>query len=213
MAIEFRWAEDKAIAGVTQTMAVDLSCSREKQFLHDKAILFNADIAKIDVLPMPNTNGEKVYLEVRLTKEAEKVMMASSEANQNKPLVVIVDGKIVAAIVVRAKMTNVIPIVSPLSKEEAERIVQREVSLLFHEPASLIVLDSLLPNRLPPPVSRQLQVAEAAGPTGDRQASQAEPGGQAERRYFGYFTAVETWILATGTLFLATLIFLILDNA
>jgi hypothetical protein len=129
MAIEFRWAENIAIAGVTQKMAVELSCTKEKQYLHEKAILTNADIAKIDVLPMPNTNGEKVYLEVRLTKEAEKVMMAASEANQNKPLVVLVDGKIVAAIVVMAKLTNVIPVVSPLSKEDAERIVKGIVGL------------------------------------------------------------------------------------
>lgn len=124
LAIEFRWAEDKAIAGVTQKTAVELSCSKEKQYLHEKAVLTNADIAKVDVLPMPNTNGEKVYFEVRLTKEAEQVMTASSAANQNKPLVVLVDGKIVAAMVVMTKLTNVIPVVSPLSKAEAERIVK-----------------------------------------------------------------------------------------
>jgi hypothetical protein len=40
-----------------------------------------------------------------------------------------VDGKIVAAIVVMAKLTNVIPVVSPLSKEDAERIVKGIVGL------------------------------------------------------------------------------------
>jgi hypothetical protein len=93
------------------------------------------------------------------------------------------------------------------------RIVQREMTLTFHEPASLIVLDSLLPNRLPPPVPRQIEAGEASRQTNAQQPPDAEVSNRAERLYFGYFTPTETGIFAIGTLFLATLIFLILDNA
>jgi hypothetical protein len=93
------------------------------------------------------------------------------------------------------------------------RIVQREVTLTFHEPASLIVLDSLLPNRLPPPVPRQIEAGDASHQAQAEQPPDAKPGSRADRLYFGYFTSTETGILAIGTLFLATLIFLILDNA
>jgi predicted component of type VI protein secretion system len=93
------------------------------------------------------------------------------------------------------------------------RIVQREVSLTFHEPASLIVLDSLLPNRLPPPVQRQMEAGKAAAEEPPQPPPDAKTNSRAQKLYFGYFTSTETGILAIGTLFLATLIFLILDNA
>ncbi|HVF43967.1 MAG TPA: FHA domain-containing protein [Pyrinomonadaceae bacterium] len=90
--------------------------------------------------------------------------------------------------------------------------------LVFHEPASLVVLDSLLP--------QQQQAAappsKAAAPGGAGEASSlARPAPAAleakaatsspERRYFGYFTPLEVLVMVVGTLVTAAIIFIILE--
>lgn len=80
--------------------------------------------------------------------------------------------------------------------------------LIFHEPASLIVLDSLLPQRLPPPVPPV--PASTPGATGFGPGGPAAPWG--ERRYFGYFTLVELLMMAAGTLALTAFFFVILES-
>jgi hypothetical protein len=99
--------------------------------------------------------------------------------------------------------------------------------LIFHEPASLVVLDSLLPQQLPPPVATRVAGADngSAGDAGQalapvsglaaaggartapRRAGFFSPG----RKYFGYFTLVEVLVMMTGTLVAALAIFLILE--
>lgn len=88
--------------------------------------------------------------------------------------------------------------------------------LVFHEPASLVALDTLLPQPLPPPV--------ALARPGDPDASALEllppehpPPGRWqfdwEHRYFGYFNLLELCIMAAGTLVAAVIIFLVLQYA
>jgi predicted component of type VI protein secretion system len=96
---------------------------------------------------------------------------------------------------------------------DAAKIVQREVTFTFHEPASLIVLDSLLPNKLPPPVPRQAEAGTSSEQASPKPSPDAKATRQAQRLYFGHFTSTETGILAVGTLFLAAIIYLLLDNA
>ena len=92
--------------------------------------------------------------------------------------------------------------------------------LLFHEPATLIVLDSLLPQRFPPPVSPVAE-AEAGGPETRPEtdppavhaAATAPHAGlfSPDRRYFGFFTFAEIVVMMLGTLVAAAIIFLILE--
>lgn len=94
---------------------------------------------------------------------------------------------------------------------------QSQCFLVFHEPASLLVLDSLLPQRLPP------VLPEHYGEPVDRPETQAlQPTASArrrigffstERRFFGYFTLFETSLMMAGTLLAALIIFLILEYA
>jgi len=86
----------------------------------------------------------------------------------------------------------------------------RGALLILHEPASLVVLDSLLPNRLPPPVARQADQASGGGAEVDSDEPNAE---QAEgRRYFGHFALFELLMMGACTLALAAVIFFVLDN-
>ncbi|HEX7314741.1 MAG TPA: FHA domain-containing protein [Pyrinomonadaceae bacterium] len=90
--------------------------------------------------------------------------------------------------------------------------------LVFHEPASLVVLDSLLPQQLPPPVVAMREVAAVeTEPWKDTAQSLEQATGQrgealpTPRRYFGYFTAGEVLIMIVGTLLAAVIIFLVLE--
>jgi pSer/pThr/pTyr-binding forkhead associated (FHA) protein len=92
--------------------------------------------------------------------------------------------------------------------------------LIFYEPASLVVLDSLLPQQqLPPPVAAPpagtelgaagaLVPAQAAGPPAVRESARTP---LTARTYFGYFTFGEVALMACATLVAALIIFLILE--
>ncbi|HEX8355498.1 MAG TPA: FHA domain-containing protein [Pyrinomonadaceae bacterium] len=91
---------------------------------------------------------------------------------------------------------------------------------IFYEPASLVVLDSLLPQQqLPPPVAQPPSAAagSAAGALVPAPASSppaVRPPGRApltSRTYFGYFTFGEVALMACATLAAAFIIFLILE--
>lgn len=92
-----------------------------------------------------------------------------------------------------------------------------DACLVFHEPASLVVLDTLLPQQqthaLPAKGAAETASAEASTlvrqPTAavELKAGLASP----ERRYFGYFTPLEVLVMVVGTLVTAAIIFIILE--
>ena len=91
-----------------------------------------------------------------------------------------------------------------------------ETLIKFHEPTSLLVLDSILPKDLPPPISledTENSLAESDEDETDLETSQipnkAKP--RRKRLLFGYFTATEIIIMIIGTLITAGIIFLVLE--
>lgn len=93
----------------------------------------------------------------------------------------------------------------------------------FHEPTALLVLDSILPKELPPPISFEDQRKNEFDNNADRQTSgSAEiqktgtnlpiaPITSVKKLIFGYFTFLEIIIMAIGTLITAAMIFLVLE--
>ena len=101
-----------------------------------------------------------------------------------------------------------------LSKEKAAP--DPKTNIKFHEPTALLVLDSILPKELPPPVSLEknrppdaVHETQSAGRNAiaKRQAAAKTSSG----RMFGYFTGLEVLIMFIGILVAATLIFLVLE--
>jgi|GEM_PF-2644420 len=99
---------------------------------------------------------------------------------------------------------------------------ERSTLIKFHEPTALLVLDSILPKELPPPVSleaagsTQTAIHETAGrnlaSTEENTALQtAPPKSKSAARIFGYFTLAEILIMIVGTLVTAAVIFLVLE--
>lgn len=92
-----------------------------------------------------------------------------------------------------------------------------KTTVRFHEPTALLVLDSILPKELPPPVSLERTqspdlIHDSRIPNADKNAlvkkqKIKKKGG----RIFGYFTGLEILIMVVGILVAASFIFLVLE--
>ena len=122
--VEFRWADDKPTKGLTEDKGIDLSCSDKKYYLHKSAVLANADISKTRLTKANAAPDDLYIIEAYLCKEAGEKLAKSSKENLKKPLVVLVDGKVVAAMVVMNPLTDVVPITGLFTEAEGQRIVK-----------------------------------------------------------------------------------------
>lgn len=103
-----------------------------------------------------------------------------------------------------------------LSKENAR--LNLETVIKFHEPTALLILDSILPKELPPPVSLDEKALDAGTKELDEtdliHSSRIPVASEKTLRkgnIFGYFTITEIIIMTIGTLITAAVIFLILE--
>lgn len=103
-----------------------------------------------------------------------------------------------------------------LAKEGAR--LSLETVIRFHEPTALLILDSILPKELPPPILLDEADRDPGTPELDESdlihASRIPPVITKPPRkgnIFGYFTITEIIIMAIGTLITAAIIFLILE--
>ncbi len=93
-----------------------------------------------------------------------------------------------------------------------------ETIIKFHEPTALLILDSILPKQLPPPVLLDASANDIGGREID-EADLIEKGKipqssvdlRGKRQIFGYFTVTEIIIMTIGTLITAAVIFFILE--
>ncbi len=89
-----------------------------------------------------------------------------------------------------------------------------KTNIKFHEPTALLVLDSILPKELPPPVSLDkknktpLSIQETPN-AGKNTVLRKQK--TAVFRFFGYFTGFEILIMIVGILVAAAMIFLVLE--
>jgi len=96
----------------------------------------------------------------------------------------------------------------------------KTISIKFHEPTALLVLDSILPKKLPPPVLMKTAAQitdnslQSNGGEADRQTIQstARPAiSKGKSRIFGYFTLTEIMVMTIGTLTASVIIFFVLE--
>ena len=88
-----------------------------------------------------------------------------------------------------------------------------QATLVFHEPASLIILDSIMPRaRSQPSVGVDVAPADSAVLNRNKNStSKLSKLFNDDREYFGSFTAFELLFMVAGTVVGAVLIFLILN--
>lgn len=127
--VELRWAEDKAVKGVTEDRGVDLSCSDKKAYLHAKPILTRADLDRgksrqLGVGGAPKNGPPTQLVELRVKEAAAKTLAESSAKNKGKPLVLLIDGKIVGATIIMSDLTDTVPMLSALSSEDLQIVTE-----------------------------------------------------------------------------------------
>src|SRR6478672_6188146 len=113
--VEFKRAEAKAAEGLTAATIVG---TNEKVYLHKTADATSADIA---VARAAKDANEKPIIEIEFTKEGAKKMAALSEAQKNKRIAILVNGKVLSAPVVRAKLSSRAQITGKFTQEEVDR--------------------------------------------------------------------------------------------
>ena len=114
--VEFKIAEFKPAAGLVKTALPD---SDQVVYLHPKALLTNADIASTAV--SSGDNGH--IIEVVFTEAGRKAFAKVTTENIDKHLVIIADGEIVSAPIIKAPITGGAALIAgEFTKEEAERI-------------------------------------------------------------------------------------------
>ena len=114
---EIYQAETKPAPGLTEATEAG---SNKKLYLPKKAALTNEDVA--EVKSGKDSSGSPV-IEIMFTKEGAKKMKKTCEDHMEKPMAVLVDGKIICAPSIRAVISEKAIIQGP-SAEEVEKIVK-----------------------------------------------------------------------------------------
>lgn len=117
--IEFRRAETKAAEGLIE--ATDPN-TKEKIYLHKTAEVTNADIAVVRL--SEDKDVKTPALELVFTKEGAKKVAKLSAEHIDKPLAVLVNGKVLSAPIIRGKFSEKAVITGKFTKEELEKIVK-----------------------------------------------------------------------------------------
>jgi preprotein translocase subunit SecD len=113
---EMRLAETKPAPGL---QAVSLPPAAETIYLHPEAIVSNADVASAMAVA-----GTGSLFSVQITFNsggAEKIQRATAN-HVGRPVAILIDGKVVAAPVVRSPIRNEAQLTGELTRAEAERI-------------------------------------------------------------------------------------------
>ena len=115
--VEFRRAEKTAAEGLTEATVAG---TKDKVYLHKTADLTGADVASARVAG----DAKDPTIEITFTEAGAKKAAKLSEDHADKPIAIVVDGKVLAAPVVRAKLGATIRITGHFTEEDAARIVK-----------------------------------------------------------------------------------------
>jgi preprotein translocase subunit SecD len=115
--VEFRRAETKPADGLTEA---PVSGTQDKVYIYKIADATNDDIADA----RSAEDEAKPAVEIIFTKEGAKKMAKLSEQHKDKPLAILVDGKVLSAPVVRSSFSERALITGNFTKEEADKLVK-----------------------------------------------------------------------------------------
>jgi preprotein translocase subunit SecD len=116
--VEFRRAETKAAEGLTEAK---IAGSDTKVYLHKEVELTNDEIAQASAV---EDKDKAPGVEIVLTKEGAKKAAKLSEDHKDKPVAILVDGKVIAALTVRDKFGEKVAITGNFTKAEAEKLAK-----------------------------------------------------------------------------------------
>ena len=115
---EVKLAEDKPSPGLREVKASD---SEKPVYVHQEVIVTNSDIGSARVLPRNALGQYAVGVEFN-TSGAEKMRRATA-GHIGKPMVILIDGQVATAALVRTPISTSALVTGFFTKAEAERIV------------------------------------------------------------------------------------------
>jgi preprotein translocase subunit SecD len=117
--LEIRRAETTPAEGLTPATVL----GRDKTiYLHPKAEVTGSDIAVARITS--NNPPVSPVIEFIFTKEGAKKMETLTEKHLNKPIAILMDGRVLSAPVIREKISGRAQITGSYSREDAERLVK-----------------------------------------------------------------------------------------
>lgn len=115
---EVRLAEDKPAPGLREAKAPR---SERSVYIHDEVIVTNSDIAGARV--MQGVNPARYGVSVEFNASGAQKMRAATGKHIGKPVAILIDGRVVAAPVLRTTIEGSAVVSGDFTKEQAERIV------------------------------------------------------------------------------------------
>jgi preprotein translocase subunit SecD len=113
---EVRRAETKAADGLIEAMVAG-----KKVYLHKAVAATNEDIATARVVE--EVEGG-VAIEFTFTRDGAKKMAKLSEQHEGKPVAILIDGQVISAPVLKARISERARITGTFTRQEAEKIVK-----------------------------------------------------------------------------------------
>ena len=117
--LEFRLAETAPAEGLTEATEVG---TNKKIYLHKTADLTNSDIASAKL----GKNGDgKPAVEIAFTKEGGTKMAKMTGENTGKSLAILIDGNVIVAARINARISERAMIDGHFTNEEAAKLIKR----------------------------------------------------------------------------------------
>jgi preprotein translocase subunit SecD len=115
--VEFRRAETSRANGLVEAVVVGTT---QKVYLHKTAELTGADVEAARVAG----DARDASIEITFTDAGAKKAAKLSEGHADRPLAVLVEGKAIAAPVIRAKHGRTVRVTGVFTEQEAARLVK-----------------------------------------------------------------------------------------
>lgn len=115
--VELRRAETAPADGLVEAVVAGTT---QKVYLHKAAALTGADIASAKVAG----GAADPTVELTFTEAGAKKAAKLSEVHPDKPVALVVDGKVLAAPVIRAKLGATVRVTGRFTAEEAAKLVK-----------------------------------------------------------------------------------------
>jgi preprotein translocase subunit SecD len=115
--VEFRRAETTAAKDLTEATVAG---TKDKVYLHKTADLTGADVASAKL----SGEDKNPTIEITFTEAGAKKAAKLSEDHADKPVAIVVDGKVIAAPVIRTKLGATIRISGHFTEDEAKSLVK-----------------------------------------------------------------------------------------
>jgi preprotein translocase subunit SecD len=116
-AFEMRLAEKAPSPGLVEAAVPD---SPEKVYLHREAIVTNADVVRASVVP--GITSVNFNVAVTFNSAGAAKMATATAAHLNKPVAILINGRVVAAPLVRAQISDQAVISGDFDRSQASAI-------------------------------------------------------------------------------------------